>query len=61
VWVLVPSVPEWRYCLAGRTLPWYPSARLFRQRPGEAWPEVITEVGKALVGWSGEPGGGAGD
>ena len=61
VWVLVPSVPEWRYCLAGRTLPWYPSARLFRQRAGGAWSEVIAEVGEALVGWSGGAGRGAGD
>jgi tetratricopeptide (TPR) repeat protein len=52
VWVLVPSVPEWRYCLAGDTLPWYPSARLFRQRPGEGWAGAIAAVGVALAAWS---------
>ena len=31
VWVLTPSVPEWRYLHEGERLPWYPSARLVRQ------------------------------
>jgi tetratricopeptide (TPR) repeat protein len=48
VWVLVPSVPEWRYCFHGETLPWYPSARLFRQAHGESWDRVIAEVAAAL-------------
>lgn len=52
VWVLVPSVPEWRYCLAGDTLPWYPSARLFRQPAGAAWPDTIAAVAAALAAWS---------
>jgi tetratricopeptide (TPR) repeat protein len=52
VWVLVPSVPEWRYCLAGDTLPWYPAARLFRQQPGESWSPAIAAVATALSEWS---------
>jgi len=48
VWVLVPSVPEWRYCFHGETLPWYPSARLFRQVHGEPWDPVIAEIVAAL-------------
>jgi tetratricopeptide (TPR) repeat protein len=51
VWVLVPSVPEWRYCLAGDTLPWYPSARLFRQQPGEPWSRAVAAVAAALAAW----------
>src|SRR5215470_7821198 len=48
VWVLAPSVPEWRYCFSGPTLPWYPSARLFRQARGQSWPEVIRAVCREL-------------
>jgi len=44
VWVLVPSVPEWRYCFRDETLPWYPSARLFRQAPGESWERTIAQI-----------------
>ncbi len=44
VWVLVPSVAEWRYLDRGETLPWYPSARLFRQtKPGQ-WQDVIGQL-----------------
>jgi len=48
VWVLVPSVPEWRYCLEGETLPWYPSVRLIRQRPGEPWGPAVEQVAGRL-------------
>jgi len=48
-WVLVPSVPEWRYCFSGPTLPWYPSARLFRQTRGQPWPEVIRALAQELA------------
>jgi len=47
-WVLTPDVAEWRYLRAGSGLPWYPSARLFRQaRPG-AWRPVIDGVAAEL-------------
>ena len=49
VWVLVPSVPEWRYCFEGDTLPWYPSARLIRQRTGEPWARAISEATQQLA------------
>jgi hypothetical protein len=48
VWVLVPSVPEWRYCFEGDTLPWYPTARLIRQKTGEPWSRAIGEATRAL-------------
>ncbi len=44
VWILTPSAPEWRYLGAGESLPWYPSARLFRQREAFVWGEVIERV-----------------
>lgn len=49
VWVLLPFSPEWRYGLSGETMPWYPSARLFRQQRGESWPAVVERVTAALA------------
>ncbi len=48
VWVLVPAVAEWRYLDRGETLPWYPSARLFRQSASGRWSEVIGRVAEQL-------------
>lgn len=48
VWILTPASPEWRYLSAGTTLPWYPSARLFRQKRAFEWGEVIDRVTLAL-------------
>jgi tetratricopeptide (TPR) repeat protein len=49
VWVMVPHAPEWRYGLEGETMPWYPTARLFRQTESGSWDAVITTVGQDLV------------
>jgi hypothetical protein len=29
-WVLVPSIPSWRYLWQGDEMPWYPSMRILR-------------------------------
>ncbi|OGA20540.1 MAG: hypothetical protein A3I02_11745 [Betaproteobacteria bacterium RIFCSPLOWO2_02_FULL_67_26] len=56
-WVLVPAVPEWRYMLAGDSMPWYPSVKLYRQdRIGE-WNEVIGRVGALLKDFALQPAG----
>ncbi len=48
VWVLVPARAGWRYLQRGARMPWYPSARLYRQpRPGE-WGVVFAEIERAL-------------
>jgi tetratricopeptide (TPR) repeat protein len=48
VWILLPTCTDWRW-MTGRTdTPWYPSARLFRQRELGRWDDVIEEVGEAL-------------
>ncbi len=48
--VLVPAVPEWRYGREGDGMPWYPSARLYRQpRVGE-WGGVVERVAGELRG-----------
>ncbi len=44
VWILVPAVAEWRYLDRGQGLPWYPSARLFRQTQMGRWLDVIGQV-----------------
>jgi ADP-heptose:LPS heptosyltransferase len=31
VWILLPSIPDWRWLLDRDNNPWYPTARLFRQ------------------------------
>jgi tetratricopeptide (TPR) repeat protein len=48
VWVMVPGNPEWRYGNAGEAMPWYPSARLFRQTARQNWSEVIAAVRAAI-------------
>jgi hypothetical protein len=48
-WVLVPSVPEWRYQAEGSGMPWYPTVQLFRQGAGEGWGAVIERMTACLV------------
>jgi len=44
VWILLPFVPDWRWLMEREDTPWYPTARLFRQkRPGD-WQELIRRV-----------------
>jgi tetratricopeptide (TPR) repeat protein len=43
VWVMVPSVPEWRYGVSGNAMPWYPSVTLYRQQ-GHDWGAVIEKI-----------------
>ena len=48
VWVLLPMVPDWRWQMGRSDSPWYPTARLFRQRTPGDWPSVIADVAAAL-------------
>lgn len=44
-WVLLPAhETDWRWMLERSDSPWYPSMRLFRQRPGKGWDPVIDRV-----------------
>lgn len=52
VWVLLAASPEWRYGLRGETMPWYPSARLFRQGEERRWEPVVERVTAALSAWT---------
>lgn len=53
VWVLVSARPEWRYGSSGDTMPWYPSARLFRQGGDRRWQPVVEKVATELAAWRG--------
>lgn len=48
-WVLLKSVPDWRWGLEGSSTPWYPTMRLFRQQEANNWAPVIAAVGEALT------------
>ncbi|MGC1576612.1 MAG: glycosyltransferase family 9 protein, partial [Beijerinckiaceae bacterium] len=47
-WILLPLAPDWRWLLERADSPWYPSARLFRQRSAGDWSGVMRDVAKAL-------------
>jgi len=49
VWVLAPIGPEWRYGIAGESMVWYPSVRLFRQAAYAEWGPVVSRVAGEVV------------
>lgn len=49
LWVLLPSWPDWRWTLDRDASPWYPDARLFRQRADGDWDSVIEQVGSEIA------------
>ncbi|HDS16520.1 MAG TPA: tetratricopeptide repeat protein [Proteobacteria bacterium] len=54
VWVLLSSVPDWRWFRERRDSPWYPSLHLFRQRRPKDWTEPIAQMTDALIQLAGE-------
>lgn len=49
VWILLPATADWRWMLERSDTPWYPSARLFRQRVPRDWRGVIETLRTALA------------
>ena len=49
VWIMLPFDPDWRWQLERRDVPWYPTAKLYRQPTPGGWPEVIAAVGRDLA------------
>ena len=46
LWVMLPTIPDWRWMLYRDDSPWYPSARIFRQvEPGD-WSELATRMAR---------------
>ena len=48
IWVVLSHFADWRWFRHVETSPWYPTARLFRQKPGEGWNAVLSRVAEAL-------------
>jgi tetratricopeptide (TPR) repeat protein len=44
VWILLPHLSDWRWMQQIETTPWYPAARLFRQRAPGDWAAVVERV-----------------
>jgi ADP-heptose:LPS heptosyltransferase len=49
VWILLPYAADWRWMTGRDDSPWYPSARLFRQRRAGDWGDVLDRVRQALI------------
>ena len=49
VLLLLPSAPDWRWGMVRDSTPWYPTARLFRQRSAGDWAEPVARIGTALA------------
>ncbi len=49
VWVLLPFAPDWRWLVDRRDSPWYPTARLFRQKQRGDWESVLVELKRSLT------------
>lgn len=45
-WVMVPKTPRWFYGISGKTMPWYESVRLYRQK--FKWVDLIAEIAADL-------------
>ena len=48
VWIMLASVPDWRWQLDRTDSPWYPSATLFRQDRRGDWTTVVGTIAEAL-------------
>jgi tetratricopeptide (TPR) repeat protein len=49
VWVLLPWVTDWRWMLHREDNPWYPTMRLFRQKRGEDWADIVPHIAGELA------------
>jgi hypothetical protein len=48
VWILLPHLGDWRWMHQVETTPWYPTARLFRQRTPGDWAGVLDRAIREL-------------
>jgi FkbM family methyltransferase len=48
VWIALMLTPDWRWLTGRDDTPWYPTARLFRQKHVGGWPEVFERMASAL-------------
>jgi tetratricopeptide (TPR) repeat protein len=50
VWILLPHLADWRWGNEGEKTPWYPTARLYRQRKPGDWAELLERVSEGGLG-----------
>ncbi|TWB20625.1 tetratricopeptide repeat protein [Nitrospirillum amazonense] len=48
LWLMLDTGSEWRWFSGREDSPWYPTARLFRQRRPGDWPGVVADMAAAL-------------
>jgi hypothetical protein len=51
-WLMLAFAPDWRWLLDREDSPWYPSARLFRQKKLRDWDDVVARIATEFAGWS---------
>jgi tetratricopeptide (TPR) repeat protein len=51
VWILLPYLGDWRWMQEVETTPWYPTARLLRQRSPGNWDELARRTSRDLLAW----------
>ena len=57
-WTLLPTLPSWRWMVAGDVSPWYCGVRLFRQQQRGEWQPVLQRIAGNAVAARGGVGGG---
>jgi tetratricopeptide (TPR) repeat protein len=49
-WIMIPAIaPDWRWMLNREDTPWYPTARLFRQKTPGDWKDVVERIAEQLL------------
>ena len=46
---MLAAHPDWRWLLERSDSPWYPTARLFRQRRAGGWEELFAQMDRELL------------
>ena len=49
IWILLSEPCDWRYLQASEHMPWYSTARLFRQPRSRDWQSVFQTIAEALI------------
>jgi ADP-heptose:LPS heptosyltransferase len=44
VWIMLPAIPDWRWLLVREDSPWYPTAKLLRQKAPDDWAGVLSRI-----------------
>jgi ADP-heptose:LPS heptosyltransferase len=49
VWIMLPHSADWRWLLDRDDSPWYPTARLFRERYAGDFASLVGDVARSLA------------